>query len=61
VCFCEFLRDWFVGFFSAHLAEKARHLLLGVAPMMWIAIGYLACFAVFVECLARAPELPWHD
>jgi len=25
--------------------------------MMWIAIGWLASFAVFVECIAHAPEM----
>jgi len=25
------------------------------------AIFFLACFAVVLELLIRAPELPWHD
>lgn len=29
--------------------------------MMFLAIIWLACIAVLVELIARAPELPWHD
>ena len=29
--------------------------------MILVLIFFLVCFAAFVELVARAPELPWHD
>jgi hypothetical protein len=29
--------------------------------MMWLLIIWLAFLAIFVECVARAEELEWHE